>query len=914
MALDVRIVGVAPNQDRFDAWRFERRGIPSRRLLLGGIGSFGEPSLWSDHKWQILGAVLVCGIQSILVIALWRSTRRRRKTLEALGISERKLTERTAQLQHVKEVEEQLRHSCAEVNLLRDKLEERLRFETLVSDLSARFIKLVPSEVDREIERALEELLDFFEGDRCWLVKAQLDGASCVTHAAYGEGIGCVSRDVDFAAMFPWSFNMLARQRQPLAFARVADLPPEAEVDRQTYTATGIRSGLAVPLFTGEQVAYLLVMQTQRKERAWPEEYVSRLRLPGEILVSALTYKQTGQALRESEARLELAAESAGVGLWALDVATGGFWMTARTRTMFGFPPDEEIDFERFLEVVHPEDREPLRRVVRQTAESLENARAEYRIVLRDGSVRWILSQGRVRRSPSGASDRLMGVSLDTSERKAYEEAILQQKRFTETAINSLPGIFYLYDSEWRMIRWNRNHEFLTGFSAEELKGRMVLDWFSEDFKGTIAAAVRKVFDEGEAMVEAPLTIKGGGQVPYLFKGVRLDVAGEAYFMGMGIDISQRKANENALRKSEQQLRLITDSVPAMIAYVDSSQRYIFVNESYAQFVGKPRDQIPGKQIRDVLREDAYEQIRERVATVLSGQPLTFEITIPSRGSESRHMLVTYVPELREGDIQGFFASIHDVTDFERAKEQAREARETLYHFGRVKMLEALSSSLSHEMQQPLTGVLSNAQAAEMLLEDPPSDLDEIRVILKDIVADAKRAGEVMWQLRAFLRNQDTSLRALDLKCLIEDVLSVMNSDMVIHNTAVVRNLAADLPHVMGDSVQLKQVLINLIMNAQQAMEKSASGVHRLVVHTSTDGVKKVTVGIEDSGPGIEEGELEHIFEPFHTTKKEGTGMGLAISRFIIEAHGGQIWAENQAKGGARISFSLPVAGGSLES
>jgi len=255
-----------------------------------------------------------------------------------------------------------------------------------------------------------------------------------------------------------------------------------------------------------------------------------------------------------------------------------------------------------------------------------------------------------------------------------------------------------------------------------------------------------------------------------------------------------------------------------------------------------------------------------------------------------------------------------EIAECEKAQKEARTAHETLYHYGRVRMLEALSSSLSHEMQQPLTGVLSNAQAVEMLLENPQADIDEVRDTVKDIVADAKRAGEVIWQLRAFLRKQDLDMKPLDLNNLIEEVLSVLHSDMVIHDMSAVKDLAADLPQVVGDDVQLKQVLINLIVNAQQAMESSGIPVHKLIVHTSMDGTGRITVGVEDSGPGLEENELARIFEPFYTTKKDGTGMGLAISRFIVEAHGGQIWAESCANGGARVCFSLPVMEGSPES
>ena len=565
-----------------------------------------------------------------------------------------------------------------------------------------------------------------------------------------------------------------------------------------------------------------------------------------------------------------------------------------------------ELKGRMLLDWFYEDFKDPVAMAVRKVFEEGE-AMVEAPLLIKGGDQVPYLFKG-VRLEVAGEA-YLMGMGIDISERKAKEEVILREKQFSETAINSLPGIFYVYNSDWRMVRWNHNHELLTGFSAEELKGRMLLDWFSEDFKDPVAMAVRKVFEEGEAMVEAPLLLSDGSEVPYLFKGVRLEVAGEAYLMGMGIDISQRKAKEEALLESETQLRLITDSLPTMIAYLDSNQRYIFVNEHYAKWAGRPKKEIIGRHTREILGEDTYALIHEHIANVLSGQSVTFEISIPFQTSESRHLMAIYVPYFKEHMIKGFFALIHDMTEFEKVKKEVSVAHEALYHVGRIKMLEVLSTSLSHEMQQPLTGVLSNAQAIEMLLNDPKPDMDEIQIMIKSIIADAKRAGEVTRQLRSFLRKQETNLQILNFNCLIEEVLRILNSDMVINTVRVVRNLADDLPQIMGDSVQLKQVLINLILNAQQAMEDSMNEPYGLVIHTSVSTDNKIYVSIEDFGPGIEEIKLEHIFEPFYTTRSGGTGMGLSICRFIIESHGGRIWAENQAEGGARICFSLPIMG-----
>lgn len=288
------------------------------------------------------------------------------------------------------------------------------------------------------------------------------------------------------------------------------------------------------------------------------------------LILSCIRRRRVEGELQQNEERLRLALELSGAGIWALDLSKELFWMTAKTRIMFGFPLEEEINLQRLFGVVHPDDREYLRRVIDETVSSGESGRDEYRIVLPNGSVRWIISQGRTHCEQSGYPNRLMGVSLDITEVKANAKEILQQKEFTDTLINGLPGIYYLYDHKWRLIRWNQNHETFTGFSSEEMDKRQLLEWFSPPYKDLMASTIRKVFEEGEATVEAPLLLKDGSQVPYLFKGVRLKIHGELYFLGMGIDISKRAAKELALRRSENQLRLITDSLPALVAYVDS--------------------------------------------------------------------------------------------------------------------------------------------------------------------------------------------------------------------------------------------------------------------------------------------------------------------------------------------------------
>jgi two-component system sensor kinase FixL len=220
-----------------------------------------------------------------------------------------------------------------------------------------------------------------------------------------------------------------------------------------------------------------------------------------------------------------------------------------------------------------------------------------------------------------------------------------------------------------------------------------------------------------------------------------------------------------------------------------------------------------------------------------------------------------------------------------------------------------LTASLAHELNQPLTGILANAQAGLRFLEATPPDLLEIREILKDIVDDDKRAGEVIRRLRSLLRKEDVQFRLLDLNVLIRDVAKLLSSDAIIRNLSVRLELDPDPVFVSGDGVQLQQVVLNLLLNAMEAMAECAEDERTITVRTENTEVEAVHVSVQDAGTGFRQGTQHLVFEPFYTTKSSGMGMGLAISKSIIEAHGGLIWAGDNSRGGVTFHFSIPVAG-----
>ncbi len=248
-----------------------------------------------------------------------------------------------------------------------------------------------------------------------------------------------------------------------------------------------------------------------------------------------------------------------------------------------------------------------------------------------------------------------------------------------------------------------------------------------------------------------------------------------------------------------------------------------------------------------------------------------------------------------------------DITSRKTAEQEAREQRQELAHLTRVAMLGELSGALAHELNQPLTAILSNAQAAQRMLSREPVDMTELREILHDIAVDDRRAGQVIQRLRAMLKNDEPKLLPLDINELIKEVLSIIHSDLITRNIAVITELTPGLPPVYGDRVQLQQVLLNLIFNACEAMSGRPARECRLTLATVRDGTAAVRVSVVDRGTGIPPDQLERVFAPFFTTKEHGLGLGLPICRSIAVAHGGRLWASNNQDCGATFHLILPL-------
>ena len=249
-----------------------------------------------------------------------------------------------------------------------------------------------------------------------------------------------------------------------------------------------------------------------------------------------------------------------------------------------------------------------------------------------------------------------------------------------------------------------------------------------------------------------------------------------------------------------------------------------------------------------------------------------------------------------------------DITERRRAQLETERLRHEIAHVGRVSMMGQLASALAHEINQPLGAILRNAEAAELFMQSENPDLDEIRAILADIRADDQRAGNVIDRMRALLTRRDLETRPLDVTELVDVVASFARPDAATRRVTLEVEMSGDLPPVRGDRVHLQQVLLNLIINAMDALNGVSPENRRVHVSARLDDAQLVEVAVRDTGHGIDSEKLATIFDPFFATKPNGMGMGLPISRTIIEAHGGKLWAERNDDAGATFRFTLKIA------
>jgi len=369
-----------------------------------------------------------------------------------------------------------------------------------------------------------------------------------------------------------------------------------------------------------------------------------------------------------------------------------------------------------------------------------------------------------------------------------------------------------------------------------------------------------------------------------------------------GIAIEQQRAH-HALRQSEARNQAILRALPDWMFLTSVEGVFLDFHARDPSRLHVPPSAFLGKHIKDVLPPPVAEMLAQAFARVrTSDEPEKVEYTLASDDTER-----FYEACIVGCDGDKLLSIVRDITDRKRAELEAIAQQMELAHLGRVAMLGELTGALAHELSQPLTAVLSNAQAARHLLDREPPDVAELRLTLEDVIKSSRRAGAVIDRLRALLRKEDIVLQPVNLNEVVREVVDLAHGEVAARRMTVTSTLTPEVPPVLGDRVQLQQVVLNLVLNACDAMSETQAAKRQLALSTEAeDGFVQLVVS--DRGVGIPQSQLERVFEPFVTFRPQGLGLGLAITRSIVTAHRGSIRAENNGDGGATFRCMLPVA------
>jgi two-component system, LuxR family, sensor kinase FixL len=373
--------------------------------------------------------------------------------------------------------------------------------------------------------------------------------------------------------------------------------------------------------------------------------------------------------------------------------------------------------------------------------------------------------------------------------------------------------------------------------------------------------------------------------------------------------ISERRDREDALRDSEARYRALVMASANMVWRASAEGEGFLVSPRWQELTGQSEDDASNFGWLSAVHPKDQERSAQLWKQAMAQKHMyENEFQVRTRDQSYRHLHVQAVPIIApDGAVHEWIGAAVDITQEKEIALTVQRQRDELAHVGRINTMGEMAASLAHELNQPLTAILSNAQAAQRFLAADPNSLAEVRAILQDIVNDDNRAGEVIRRVRDLVKKGNFEIAPLDLETILRDVVMLIHSDAVLHNVNIVLQVDPDARRVYGDKVQLQQVLLNLLLNAFQAMKVCPLNERQVTVRTEPSKGQKVMIAVRDCGEGLKSDQLDKIFQPFYTTKDNGLGLGLAISRSIVEAHGGRLWAQNNPERGATICFTVPL-------
>jgi PAS domain S-box-containing protein len=575
-----------------------------------------------------------------------------------------------------------------------------------------------------------------------------------------------------------------------------------------------------------------------------------------------------------------------------------------------GRAPGEPFDV-AWRAAIHPQDLPRWTAGWRSASAPAVFRELELRLRRFDGAYRWFLCRASPQSDATGRVSRWCGISIDIDGlRRAVYDLRTIQTNYSEF-VDGFPGLIVTMDMLGRIEHFSREILDYFGKTREDLKTWSTNDAVHPDDLPQVVAAFAESVSTGQPYCVEHRCRRADGvyrwfQVRAL--AVRDDGGQITGWYVVLTDIDDLKRAEDAIGASERNLTLIVNTIPALAWTATADGRAEFFNQHYLDFVGLTAEQARDWGWTSAVHPDDMKNMADTWQRIMtSGAPGESEARLRRHDGEYRWFLFRTNPLRDEkGNIVKWYGINTDIQDRKLAEDALDRARSELAHVARVTTLSALTASIAHEVNQPLSGIITNASTCLRMLDASPPNVDGARETAKRMLRDGNRASDVITRLRALFSKREFAFESLDLNDAAREVIALSSSDMQRNRVMLQLELADDLPRVIGDRIQLQQVILNLLRNALDAMAELYDRPRQLLIRTEQEDGDHVRVTVRDAGVGVDRGSIDKLFDAFYTTKSEGMGVGLSVSRSIIESHHGRIWATPNEESGATFAFSIP--------